>query len=65
MGTCDCDCPSWEFGELQAVCELRKDSVWDNKRCQCTSRGVEARGADTPTSGSNYQPCYGERGRGI
>ena len=37
-----------------AVCEVRKDAVWDGTRCQCTSRGVEARGADTG------QPCYGE-----
>ena len=42
--SCECECPSWEFGERKAYCELRKDSFWDPKSCQCQSRTVAARG---------------------
>ena len=32
--TCECECPTWKFGERKAFCELRRDSFWDSKTCQ-------------------------------
>ena len=42
--TCECECPTSKFGEKKAYCELRKDSFWDPKNCQCQSRTVASRG---------------------
>ena len=44
--TCECECPAREFRERQAYCELRKDSFWDSKSCECKSKTIAARGVD-------------------
>ena len=44
--TCECECPALEFGERQAHCELRRDTFWDSKSCQCRSKTIAARGVD-------------------
>ena len=43
--TCECECPSWQFGERKAYCDLRRDAFWDSTNCQCESKTVAARGA--------------------
>ena len=43
--TCGCECPAQEFGERKTYCELRRDSFWDSKNCQCQSKTIAAREA--------------------
>ena len=32
-GTCECECPAWEFGEKKRICEQRRDQYWDPRTC--------------------------------
>jgi len=44
--TCECDCPTLQFGERKEYCQLRRDAFWDSSACQCKRKTIAARGAD-------------------
>ena len=56
---------------MRAACEQRKDTYWDSKACECTSKSIAPRGVDSqheerrpcdgePTSSSEARPVAGE-----
>ena len=45
-GTCECECPAWEFGEAKQLCEMRRDQYWDPRTCRCNNKMVAPRGVD-------------------
>ena len=56
--TCECECEERFYGEQKIMCESRVSTYWDSMSCQCKSKSVAPRGADT----QDYD-CYGENGR--
>ena len=52
--TCECECEERFYGEQKVLCESRVSTYWDSTTCQCKSKSVAPRGADT----QEYD-CYG------
>ena len=45
--TCECECEQRFYGEEKMMCESRVSTYWDSMSCQCRSKSVAPRGADT------------------
>jgi hypothetical protein len=46
QGTCECECPAWEFGEKKIVCEMKKDQHWDPSTYKCAGKTIAPRGEE-------------------
>jgi hypothetical protein len=44
QGTCECECPAWEFGDKKIVCEMNRDQYWDPRTCKCVGKTIAPRG---------------------
>ena len=45
-GTCECECPAWEFREKKIFCEMKRDQYWDPMTCECVGKTIAPRGVD-------------------